>query len=186
MSCCPGFLSAVPTDIFGSIAGYSYHRYYKHLVLQKMDNAFQPGDPALEVAGVADDEHWAIRDEQDKIDQIISGQASGHYYLLIGEKGTGKTSMLLNAMRKNNGSGVSMLDAHGDLEIFRLRLGKALDYEFHEEYVLCFRNGPDTEEYDCSQEHSVTLVASSAFGAPETQRLSWILSARSTSWKSLR
>lgn len=29
--------------------------------------------------------------------------------------------------------GVSMCDAHPDLEVFRLRLGKALNYEFNED-----------------------------------------------------
>lgn len=123
-----------------SAAGYSYHKYYKYLVLDKMDNAFRPGDPALEVAGVESgknkfrsQEHWVPRDEQEKIDQIICGENTGHYYLIIGEKGTGKTSMILEAMRKINGDGVSMFEAHADLEIFRIRLGKALDYEFHEE-----------------------------------------------------
>lgn len=123
-----------------SLAGYSYHRYYKYVILQKMENAFQPGDPALEVAGVEpgnhkyqSEEHWVVRDEQPKIDKIIAGDAGGRYYLIIGEKGTGKTSMLLEAMRKTNGDGCSMFEAHGDLEIFRIRLGKALDFEFHEE-----------------------------------------------------
>lgn len=107
-----------------------------------MDNAFNPGDPALEVAGVVsgehqnrDDDHWVHRDEQAKIDDIVAGRSSGHYYLLIGEKGTGKTSMLLEGMRKINGSGCAMFEAHADLEIFRIRMGKALDYEFHEEYA---------------------------------------------------
>ncbi|KAL4791838.1 hypothetical protein BDV19DRAFT_369850 [Aspergillus venezuelensis] len=124
------------------IAGFSYHKYYKHLILQKMENAFEPGDPALEVAGVEvgkhqyhHDEHWFIRDEQPKIDKIISGEIPGHYFLLIGEKGTGKTSMLLEAMRKINGDGCAIFDAHGDQEIFRIRLGKALDFEFHEDYI---------------------------------------------------
>jgi hypothetical protein len=112
-------------------------------VLEKVDNAFNPGDPVLEVAGVAasmdtdesDTTHWITRDEQVKIDQIVNGTLRGHYYLIIGEKGTGKTSMLLNAMRKVDGEGVAMFEAHADLEIFRIRLGKSLDYEFHEEYV---------------------------------------------------
>lgn len=106
-----------------------------------MDNAFNPGDPALEVAGVVSgkhqyqhEEHWVVRDEQPKIDKIVSGDiGAGHYYLIIGEKGTGKTSMLLEAMRKINGIGCAMFEAHADLEIFRIRLGKALDFEFHEE-----------------------------------------------------
>lgn len=122
-----------------SLAGYSYHRYYKYLVLHKIDNAFEPGDPALDVAGVTpgrkevDAEHWIVRDEQHKIDQIVAGHSKGHYYLLVGEKGTGKTSMLLNAMGKINGARVAMFEAHADLEILRVRLGKALDYEYHEE-----------------------------------------------------
>ncbi|KAK2812794.1 hypothetical protein FQN50_001123 [Emmonsiellopsis sp. PD_5] len=124
-------------------AGYSYHRYYKYLVLQKMDNAFNPGDPVLEVAGVApsmgtddsDTGHWIERDEQKKIDLIVNGTLRGHYYLIIGEKGTGKTSMLLDAMRKIDGEGVAMFEAHADLEIFRIRLGKSLDFEFHEDYI---------------------------------------------------
>jgi predicted ATP-dependent serine protease len=112
------------------------------LVLSKIDNAFEPGDPALDVAGVTpgkevkDTEHWVVRDEQEKIDRIVSGELKGHYYLLVGEKGTGKTSMLLNSMQKVNGKRVAMFEAHADLEIFRVRFGKALDFEFHEEYVL--------------------------------------------------
>lgn len=105
-----------------------------------MENAFKPGDPALEVAGVESgkhqyhhEEHWVVRDEQPRMDRIIAGGAGGRYFLLIGEKGTGKTSMLLEAMRKIDGEGCAMFEAHGDLEIFRTRLGKALDFEFHEE-----------------------------------------------------
>lgn len=125
-----------------SMVGYAYHRYYKYLILEKMENAFKPGDPALELAGVEDgkhqstyEEHWVHRDEQARMDRIISGNAGGRYYLLVGEKGTGKTSMLLEAMRKIDGEGCAMFEAHADLELFRIRLGKALDYEFHEEYV---------------------------------------------------
>lgn len=122
------------------MAGYSYHQYYKYLILEKMDNAFKPGDPALEIAGVVsgkhhyrDEEHWVVRDEQSRVDDIVAGRRGGHYYLIVGEKGTGKTSMLLEAMRKIDGNSCAMFEAHADLEIFRIRLGKALDYEFHEE-----------------------------------------------------
>lgn len=82
------------------------------------------------------EENWVPRDEQFKIDDIVAGRRSGHYYLIVGEKGTGKTSMLLEAMRKIEGNGCAMFEAHADLEIFRIRLGKALDYEYHEEYVF--------------------------------------------------
>jgi len=110
------------------------------MVLKKIENAFQPGDPYLELAtkgkdSQIDDVHWIERDEQKKIDAIVSGLDSGRYFLLIGEKGTGKSSMLIEAMQKVNGEGISMLDAHADIEIFRIRLGKALDFEFHEDNI---------------------------------------------------
>jgi AAA ATPase domain len=134
------------------LAGYGYHRYYKHLVLKKIENAFKPGDPVLELAALGksatgssthisggedaeDEQNWILRPEQDRIDAIVNGTDRGKYFLLIGEKGTGKSSMLLEAMRKVDGEGISMFEAHADLEIFRIRLGKALDYEYHEDYI---------------------------------------------------
>lgn len=60
----------------------------------------------------------------------MGGDEVGKYYLLIGEKGTGKTSMLLSAMDKVGGLNCAMMEAHADSEIFRIRLGKCLDYEF--------------------------------------------------------
>lgn len=123
--------------------GYSYTRYYKNLVLKKMENAFGPGDPVLALADnynpghqkKGSHEQWFVRDEQPRIDAIISGAEKGHYYLIVGEKGTGKSSMLIEGMRKVGGEGVSMFDAHADLEIFRIRLGKALDFEYHEDNI---------------------------------------------------
>ena len=130
--------------VLGS-AGYIYHKYYKRLVLLKIENAFRPGDPMLELykrraeGGVAGDEdaedHWIRRPEQGLIDQIIRGDRVGHYFVLLGERGLGKKTMLLDAMRAIDGDRVSMVDAHRDAEIFRLRLGKALDYEFSEDFA---------------------------------------------------
>lgn len=131
------------------LAGYGYHKYYKHLVLKKIHKAFAPGDPVLDLAASSSSmglgksrrskdevaENWIVRPEQEKIDKILDGTSVGHYHLLIGEKGTGKSSMLIEAMRKVDGEGISMFDAHADLEIFRIRLGKSLDYEYHEDYI---------------------------------------------------
>ncbi|KAI2627802.1 hypothetical protein GGR54DRAFT_432848 [Hypoxylon sp. NC1633] len=123
-------------------AGYAYHKAYKYLQLKKIENAFAPGDPVLELAAVGKQvpappnaQHWIMREEQAKVDKIIDGTEKGHYYLIMGEKGCGKSSMLLEAMRKIDGEGCAMFEAHADLEIFRVRLGKALDYEFHEDYI---------------------------------------------------
>ena len=110
-----------------------------------MENAFKPGDPVLDLAAMGkglsnnilqDNEgDWIRHAEQEKIDAIINGSDRGHYHLLIGEKGTGKSSMLLHAMQKIDGEGASMFEAHADLEIFRIRLGKSLDFEFNEDYI---------------------------------------------------
>lgn len=120
------------------------------MVLEKMENAFEPGDPALDLAATSKrgsatgatigeenetSDHWVLREEQQLIDSIVSGELKGQYYLLVGEKGTGKSSMLLDAMAKIDGEGCAMFDAHADPEIFRIRLGKALDFEFHEDNI---------------------------------------------------
>lgn len=134
--------------VLGAV-GYSYTRYYKHMVLKKMENAFEPGDPVLQLAGKqrrspkkvsehddgTDRSHWIDRDEQSLLDDIVSGKLKGQYYLLVGEKGTGKSSMLIDAMAKIDAEGCAMFEAHADLEIFRVRLGKALDFEYHEDNI---------------------------------------------------
>ena len=121
--------AATPFAAIGvlGLAGYSYHRYYKYLVLQKIENAFKPGDPVLEMAALGktatgssthmagDEQNWILRPEQDKIDAVVNGANKGKYFLIIGEKGTGKSSMLLEAMRKVDGEGISMFEAHADL-----------------------------------------------------------------------
>lgn len=136
--------------ILGAV-GYGYTRYYKHMVLEKIENAFKPGDPVLDLAATSKQgtatggtvlldedkqrEHWVLREEQQLIDSIVSGRVRGQYHLLVGEKGTGKSSMLIDAIAKINGEGIAMFDAHADPEIFRIRLGKALDFEYHEDNI---------------------------------------------------
>lgn len=138
------FASIVILGLGFAAAGYIYHKSYKGVVMSKMTRAFEPGDPVLDLAAIGRDiprarpnseEHWVHRPEQDLVDAIVTGHTSGHYYLMIGEKGTGKSSMLLDAMRKVDGDGIAMFEAHSDLEIFRIRLGKALNYEYHEDYI---------------------------------------------------
>lgn len=138
------FASIVVLGLGFAAAGYIYHKSYKRIVLKKMVRAFEPGDPVLDLAASGKDlpgfrdpeeERWVHRSEQSIVDAIVDGREVGHYYLMIGEKGTGKSSMILEAMRKIDGDGVSMFEAHADLEIVRLRLGKCLNYEFHEDYI---------------------------------------------------
>ncbi|KAL4079277.1 hypothetical protein J3A83DRAFT_4356189 [Scleroderma citrinum] len=144
-------LDALLTSIVGLgivfIGGIAYIAWYKKNVLDKIEKAFDGGyDPALELANFGeelglsqnpDEDEQPMerlrRKEQNLIDEIIKGNTKGHYYFLIGPKGGSKSTMMLDAMRSIHAEGVSVLDAHPDLEVFRLRLGKALNYEFHED-----------------------------------------------------
>ncbi|KAJ3737491.1 hypothetical protein DFJ43DRAFT_1128676 [Lentinula guzmanii] len=122
------------------IGGIAYLRWYKKNVLDKIELAFEPGyDPALEVAehyhtraDTSSEKHMKRR-EQDQIDRIIHGEEVGHYYVLLGPKGAGKGTMIFDSMAAIQADGVAMCDAHPDLEVFRLRLGKALNYEYNED-----------------------------------------------------
>jgi vacuolar-type H+-ATPase subunit E/Vma4 len=90
------------------------------------------------LTGPDDDEpsaRWVLQEEQPLIDSIVHGEANGQYHLLVGEKGTGKLSMLLDAMASIDGEGCAIFYAHADLEVFRIRLGNALDFEFHEDNI---------------------------------------------------
>ncbi|KAG7665148.1 uncharacterized protein J8A68_001204 [[Candida] subhashii] len=126
-------------------AGFLYHKFYAMHVLSKMDKSFEEGDPAAQLAvhkrthDESDDrkvnQHWVERPQQSLLDDIIAGKIIGRYFLIIGEKGTGKTSLILESMKKVNGFNVTMFDAHADPEIFRIRLGKALNFTFSEDYI---------------------------------------------------
>lgn len=159
-----GSATAFGSILVLSLAGYSYHAYYKSHVLRKMENAFAVGYSSVELAALSrhlgpesshsdlaaadlEENDWVPRAEQAIIDSIVDGTVKGQYHLITGEKGTGKTSMLLKAMRRIGGEGIAMFEAHGDPEIFRVRLGKALDFEFHEDYIgslFSFKGPRDT------------------------------------------
>ncbi|KAF8484096.1 hypothetical protein JB92DRAFT_2762690, partial [Gautieria morchelliformis] len=136
------------------LGGVGYLSWYKKQVLDKMEQAFAAGyDPALELAKrssapqylVSDDGHdgWGDvssdwnkhlrRTEQDHVDRIVNGTETGRYYVFIGCKGSGKGTMILDAMEAISAEGVAVCDAHPDHEVFRLRLGKALNFEYNED-----------------------------------------------------
>ncbi|TFK51099.1 hypothetical protein OE88DRAFT_1630656 [Heliocybe sulcata] len=135
------------------IGGVAYVSWYKRNVLNKIEEAFSAGyDPALELANqgkrseertvdydefqVDNDVPWTEhmrRKEQDLIDRVVKGKETGHYFVLLGPKGVGKTTMIFDAMQAIQADGVAFCDAHPDIEVFRLRLGKALNFEFYED-----------------------------------------------------
>ncbi len=91
------FASIIVLGCGFAFGGYCYHKFYKWLVLKKMENAFEPGDPVLVLAAIGKqipvkenldetqdenyESHWIRRDEQDKIDRIVHGEEKGHYHL---------------------------------------------------------------------------------------------------------
>jgi hypothetical protein len=120
-----------------------------------MEGAFAAGyDPALEVGKLHHRKHSThhadsvfehemqegddsdiphpqiVRKEQDLVDTIVRGENVGNYWILMGAKGTGKKHTIIESMRGIHADGAAFAEAHGDLEVFRLRLGKALHYEF--------------------------------------------------------
>ncbi|GEQ70307.1 hypothetical protein JCM33374_g3983 [Metschnikowia sp. JCM 33374] len=133
------------------LSGLLYHKFYNVHVLDKMDSAFQKGDPAYQLAihnktnKRSDDgsersdedlaKYWVERPQQQLLDEIVSGKIRGRYFLVVGEKGTGKTTLIMEAMKKTDGSNVAIFDAHADPEIFRIRLGKALNFAYNEDYI---------------------------------------------------
>ncbi|KAI9465660.1 hypothetical protein BJY52DRAFT_1113241, partial [Lactarius psammicola] len=142
--------------VLAFVGGVVYYAWYKKNVLDKIEKAFKGGyDPALELVvhaknsmrsphtidandelEVQENGSWTEhlrRKEQDFLERVIHGDETGHYFMILGCKGTGKTTMILDAMQANQAEGVAMCDAHPDLEVFRLRLGKALDYEYSED-----------------------------------------------------
>ncbi|KAG9105027.1 hypothetical protein FRC07_009655 [Ceratobasidium sp. 392] len=148
-----GGADAVITTLIGItvvfLGGVAYVAWYKANVLNKIETAFEPGyDPALELAnhpgrggevdedgkrGYPQSNRHMQRKEQDTVDSIMEGKEAGHYFLFLGPKGSGKTTMMIDGMRKVDADGVAVCDAHPDLEVFRLRLGKALNYEYNED-----------------------------------------------------
>ncbi|CAE6341502.1 unnamed protein product [Rhizoctonia solani] len=149
-----GGVDAIITTLIGItvvfFGGVAYVSWYKADVLNKIEKAFDPGyDPALalpdhpsQLGNDVDEDGVRIlpqssrhmeRNEQKIVDAIMEGNDRGHYHLFMGPKGSGKTTMVLDAMRKVNADGIAVCDAHPDLEVFRLRLGKALNYEYNED-----------------------------------------------------
>ncbi|KAL8279590.1 hypothetical protein RQP46_007903 [Phenoliferia psychrophenolica] len=124
-------------------AGLAYHKWYKWEVLRKMGRAFGEGyDPVMELANAAalDAEGrkrpsgHIQREEQGFMDELMEGrELPGEYLLLLGPKGAGKTTLVVEALLKNGADGAAMVEAHEDPEVFRLRLGKALDFEYSED-----------------------------------------------------
>ncbi|CAG8758562.1 14190_t:CDS:2, partial [Gigaspora margarita] len=143
----PRVMDAVLTTVMGlaavGLGGVVYQAWYEWNEVHKVELAFTKSAPLLRSRTKGD--KFFKRKEADIISKVISGEIAGKYYLLVGERGTGKTQLILNAMAKISQRGVVFSDAHSDSEIFKVRLGKALNYTYREDYVgqLFAREAPE-------------------------------------------
>lgn len=122
------------------LGGILYHKIYKQNVLWKMDESFDKNESLIllkhkDNIGNLDKELWAERSNQKVIDSIVTGKVKGKYYLLLGEKGTGKTSTVMESVNRVDGKNCVIVDCSSDIELMRLRIGSALNFEFFEDYI---------------------------------------------------
>ena len=108
--------------------GKLHHKKHPHhpgsLFEHEMQESDDPSDPH------SHPHTNIVRKEQQTVDGIVKGENVGNYWILMGPKGTGKKHTIIESMRGIHADGAAFAEAHGDLEVFRLRLGKALHYEF--------------------------------------------------------
>jgi len=100
----------------------AYQEFYKSRVLSKMEAAFDPGyDPVLNLNKSADAiAHVKVtppREEEELIESIVRGKEEGRYFLVLGSKGSGKSSLIIQKIEEVNADGCAFFEAHGDLGI---------------------------------------------------------------------
>ena len=121
-------------------AAMVYHSWYKRHVLKKMEAAFDPGyDPVLALAKNGDQlAHVRIqppRPEDDMIRRIISGQEAGRYFLVMGSKGSGKATSIIEAMAEVEADGCAFFDAHLDPTIVVDRFSESINFSNNRDYL---------------------------------------------------
>ncbi|PWN97081.1 hypothetical protein FA09DRAFT_299005 [Tilletiopsis washingtonensis] len=121
-------------------AAMGYQAWYKSHVLSKMEKAFEGGyDPVLALARGGDQlahaEVLPLRDEEALVRRIVEGKEPGRYFLILGSKGSGKTSTLIDAMARNQAEGCAFFDAHQTPEIVVDRFSESINYSMNRDYL---------------------------------------------------
>uniref|UniRef100_V5GUS2 AAA protein C-terminal winged helix domain-containing protein n=2 Tax=Kalmanozyma brasiliensis (strain GHG001) TaxID=1365824 RepID=V5GUS2_KALBG len=121
-------------------AAMVYHGWYKRHVLKKMEAAFDPGyDPVLALAKSGDQlAHVRIdppRPEDEMIRSIISGKEAGRYFLVMGSKGSGKATSIIEAMAAIDADGCAFFDAHLDPTIVVDRFSESINFSNNRDYL---------------------------------------------------
>ncbi|SPO35199.1 uncharacterized protein PSFLO_00670 [Pseudozyma flocculosa] len=122
------------------VAAMVYQSWYKSHVLKKMEAAFDPGyDPVLSLAKSGDQlAHVKInppRPEDEMIASIVCGKESGRYFLVMGSKGSGKATSIIEAMAQIDADGCAFFDAHPDPSIVVDRFSEAINYSMNRDYL---------------------------------------------------
>ncbi|KAJ1037689.1 hypothetical protein NDA14_002651 [Ustilago hordei] len=121
-------------------AAMVYHSWYKRHVLRKMEAAFDPGyDPVLALAKSGDQlAHVRIdppRPEDEMIRSIVSGKEAGRYFLVMGSKGSGKATSIIEAMAEIDADGCAFFDAHLDPTIVVDRFSESINFSNNRDYL---------------------------------------------------
>lgn len=100
-------------------AAMLYQEGYKSRVLSKMEAAFDPGyDPVLSLNKSGDAiAHIKVdppREEEELIESIVRGKEEGRYFLILGSKGSGKSSLIIEKISEADADGCAYFEAHGD------------------------------------------------------------------------
>ncbi|CAG8686906.1 10735_t:CDS:2, partial [Ambispora leptoticha] len=157
----PRVMDAVLTTVMGlaavGLGGVFYQTWYEWSEVHKVLLAFTNKSPLLK-SRLSD--NYFPDGEKDRINRVVAGQTQSKYYLLVGEKGTGKTQLVLNAMDRIGHYGVVFCEAHSDSEVFKARLGKALNYTYREDYVggLFAREAPERGSALLDVEKALNMV----------------------------
>lgn len=121
-------------------AAMFYQYYYKARVVSKMEAAFAPGyDPVLALVESGTEMAYVDieppRPEQALIDRIIQGKESGRYFLILGSKGAGKQTMIIQAISRANAEGVAMFEANSDIEVVVDKFSESINYNMNRDYL---------------------------------------------------
>lgn len=114
-------------------AAMLYQAYYKARVLKKMEAAFDGGyDPVLALVENGKEMAYVSvhppRPEEELIDSIIGGNERGRYFLILGSKGSGKSTMIIQAMSRHKAEGCAFFEAHPDPSIVVDRFSEAINF----------------------------------------------------------
>lgn len=137
-------LGASAGVILLGLAGMYYHSWYKKQILVKMEKAFDPGyDPVLALAqssaGAKEGQlayvHVEDRAEDQLLRKIMRGEERGRYFLVLGPKGSGKTTSLIQAMQSIQADGVAFFEAHPDPSIVVDRFSESINYAMYRDFL---------------------------------------------------